>query len=638
MSNGSVVTCPYRGGIINELVPKGPAHVCNHPDVRKPCVLLRIAPVGIRSCLSCKYWLDEAPTVQLKLASLPPLEPCTFELAPPEPVRKPGSDVCLHLGQATGEVTPCSSCKGTKLKVFECAVYGSATLAKRGEGVKGCCKGCPSYKKQIVINCNIHGFGDAILAAWIAKGQPESVQLYATGKKRELLEMLGIPVATALPANYFKIDTGPVDKSVSALSHHVGATQVFKRPTVTPLPNGTKWAKEKLGKDGKKLIVIATRSANSVTREWPFSHWMELVEKLYSDGFQLALSGDAWRDRRVIDIPYGWEFSAAAMKKADLVICGDSGPMHLAGTVGKPTVALLGPTTERIASHMDTVRCLFTEQRVMPCTGCWWKAPLYTKERCGNGCESIALIQPETVYAHAMNLLKETLVPLTPLTLPDTSQWLPVDELSKLVSRCRGPSDHHSLQEPTHDRRRTFTRLFEEAKKRFNNPHIVETGCIRQDNDWEGAGFSTYLLGVFCQSVGGWVDSIDTDPVHVAFARSRTKELGTVKVHQARGDAWLKEERRLKELLKVTTSWIGVLYCDSCDTTLPEHAQVCLDEVKAALPLLHKDALILIDDTPYSTETGKLEGKGVLAVPYLLNLGWEILLAEYQVLLSRRKP
>lgn len=54
------------------------------------------------------------------------------------------ADYCPHRGAATGERVPCAEgCgAGTALKVFECGVYGRCTLAKRGEGVPGRCKGC----------------------------------------------------------------------------------------------------------------------------------------------------------------------------------------------------------------------------------------------------------------------------------------------------------------------------------------------------------------------------------------------------------------------------------------------------------------------------------------------------------------
>jgi len=55
---------------------------------------------------------------------------------PPEPEPLPP---CLHLGAPTGESVACPSCQGSvSLKLFACAVHGTATLAKRVDGY-GCC-------------------------------------------------------------------------------------------------------------------------------------------------------------------------------------------------------------------------------------------------------------------------------------------------------------------------------------------------------------------------------------------------------------------------------------------------------------------------------------------------------------------
>lgn len=51
---------------------------------------------------------------------------------------------CPHLGADTGMLAPCAEgCRGVKLKVFECAVFGQCTIAKQGEGIQGCCSGKP---------------------------------------------------------------------------------------------------------------------------------------------------------------------------------------------------------------------------------------------------------------------------------------------------------------------------------------------------------------------------------------------------------------------------------------------------------------------------------------------------------------
>lgn len=78
---------------------------------------------------------------------------------------------------------------------------------------------------------------------------------------------------------------------------------------------------------------------------------------------------------------------------------------------------------------------------------------------------------------------------------------------------------------------------------------------------------------------------------------------------------------------------IDVLYVDSLDTTEPRHAQHALSEFRAAERLLHEQTIVCIDDTPWNA--GAYVGKGALLVPHLLDQGWKVLYAGYQVLLSR---
>lgn len=52
---------------------------------------------------------------------------------------------CIHLGSATGEIKPCTSCPGSVgIKLFNCAKFISCTLAKKVPNVP-CCEGCQAY-------------------------------------------------------------------------------------------------------------------------------------------------------------------------------------------------------------------------------------------------------------------------------------------------------------------------------------------------------------------------------------------------------------------------------------------------------------------------------------------------------------
>lgn len=188
------------------------------------------------------------------------------------------------------------------------------------------------------------------------------------------------------------------------------------------------------------------------------------------------------------------------------------------------------------------------------------------------------------------------------------------------LTRCQG-----STPLAAHwDRQRSIDVLFREMRSRFDAPVIVETGCIRSEEDFDGAGFFTYVAGAFCALNGGRLYSVDLSEENVAFARKWTAQFGqSVKVSQCDSIDFLRSFRLP----------IDVLYLDSLDADQPGHAEHCCHELDVALPMLHEKSLIVIDDTPWSG--GQWIGKGAAAVPRLLNEGWKIKYAGYQVVLER---
>ncbi|NIO19756.1 MAG: hypothetical protein GTN76_03195 [Candidatus Aenigmarchaeota archaeon] len=61
---------------------------------------------------------------------------------------------------------------------------------------------------------------------------------------------------------------------------------------------------------------------------------------------------------------------AAAFKKCDLLVCNDSGPMHIGLAVGIPTVAIFGPTfADRFGpKDLEKNRVIYSKR---PCSPCW---------------------------------------------------------------------------------------------------------------------------------------------------------------------------------------------------------------------------------------------------------------------------
>jgi hypothetical protein len=173
------------------------------------------------------------------------------------------------------------------------------------------------------------------------------------------------------------------------------------------------------------------------------------------------------------------------------------------------------------------------------------------------------------------------------------------------------------------DRHTSFDILLREMSKRFDGPTIVETGCIRSPEDFRGAGYSTYLFGAYVERAGGKLYSVDLSPENCEFARSATVEMNHVEITCDDSVTYLRNFSKS----------IDVLFLDSLDTFVQGYAGHCLDELEAALPKLHANSVIVMDDTVYRSK--QWTGKGTKAVPYLLEIGWRILYSGYQTVLTR---
>lgn len=112
---------------------------------------------------------------------------------------------------------------------------------------------------------------------------------------------------------------------------------------------------------GSRLIGLHV-SGGRESKQWHLSRFAEVGRALASEpGTTLVLTGGrvdramvdqvrkALGDRPVIDAAGLLDLpaSAALLSKLDVLVTGDTGPMHLAAAVGTPTVALFGPSDPR---------------------------------------------------------------------------------------------------------------------------------------------------------------------------------------------------------------------------------------------------------------------------------------------------
>ncbi|MDR0335785.1 MAG: lipopolysaccharide heptosyltransferase II [Planctomycetaceae bacterium] len=140
----------------------------------------------------------------------------------------------------------------------------------------------------------------------------------------------------------------------------------------------------------ENVLVFNVGSANSVVRNWSSEFAAELsrlvVDQLDFDVLincgpnetQIAkeIVTLAKRNRvfSMADQPLNVHTGKICLKRARLTVSTDSGPLHIASAFGKPTLVLLGPTSETYIANSYINRKILTCS--LPCSPC------YAKKKC----------------------------------------------------------------------------------------------------------------------------------------------------------------------------------------------------------------------------------------------------------------
>lgn len=117
----------------------------------------------------------------------------------------------------------------------------------------------------------------------------------------------------------------------------------------------------------RSLIACHVSANNGQSKRWPVPYWAALLDRLISEEHaQVVLTG-APNDLPLIEkitrrmhaqpLNLAGKTSltqlAALLKRADLLISGDSGPMHMASAVDTPVIAIHGPTDPALSGPVS---------------------------------------------------------------------------------------------------------------------------------------------------------------------------------------------------------------------------------------------------------------------------------------------
>ena len=142
----------------------------------------------------------------------------------------------------------------------------------------------------------------------------------------------------------------------------VPATRAWRSSPARPCACGVFWREHGVD-DGTLLIGIHAGSINGSAKRWPAAHWAEVADRLHADyGARVVLTGSqselpiaeavtrAMRSRPIVLTGQtSIDELAAVLARCDLVLSGDSGPLHMAVALNRPTISVYGPTDPAIS-------------------------------------------------------------------------------------------------------------------------------------------------------------------------------------------------------------------------------------------------------------------------------------------------
>jgi ADP-heptose:LPS heptosyltransferase len=166
-------------------------------------------------------------------------------------------------------------------------------------------------------------------------------------------------------------------------------------------------------------VVGVHVSGGRAIKQWPPERFAEVARRLIDAAdATIVLTGSA-ADRplvdrvaaelpadRVIDVAGELDLLtlAAILRRLDLLVTGDTGPMHLAAAVGTPIVAVFGPSDPaRYAPTGARDRVVRVD---LPCSPC--NRIRLPPARCvGHTPDCLAFISADSVFSAAMSILRD---------------------------------------------------------------------------------------------------------------------------------------------------------------------------------------------------------------------------------------
>lgn len=184
---------------------------------------------------------------------------------------------------------------------------------------------------------------------------------------------------------------------------------------------------EVLGRFGlreREYIAIQVSAANAgvTPKRWPEEHFAALIRRLQAEGHRIVLPGDGNEKPVIDDFLKRHSLEAmniagqtkvdevsAVIKYARLLVCNDSGQMHIGNAHGTPLVALYGPTDDVFtAPKAPTSQMIRAALPCAPCMKNFAKTEAEALRDCAISVQCMRDISADEVYRAVNSILSFT--------------------------------------------------------------------------------------------------------------------------------------------------------------------------------------------------------------------------------------
>ena len=261
-----------------------------------------------------------------------------------------------------------------------------------------------------------HGLGDVVCFAWLGEGIKAAggqAEFFASGWHAEVLRLFRQKVVDDPEGAVFTNEGYETAVKINSplnyiqwIAHHLGIKETPVRPKIDPDPTSREMGRKSAGD------VLIFPHGVWFPRIWPKNYFAELGFLLQREGYKVRF---AMKERDyAFFMPFhcivgkSFSFLAAAIQQSKLVIGNDSGPAHLAGTIGTRTISIHGPTqAARIYGHIPEVTGV--EKKSLSCAGCHClperNGVVAWRHSCEVGCHQLYRTYPEEVFELARGFL-----------------------------------------------------------------------------------------------------------------------------------------------------------------------------------------------------------------------------------------